>query len=133
MNSLFATIRKNWHASIRGSKNTNTISSSAYTFLVCIILFLFIILLWGIAKMILVDKDIRELWSDFGAYLYLAHPGRIFSAEYDVPPHERILQQPTKCFSCERDMIRRGINPAYGNKTKCFSCESEIASCSVYS
>ena len=77
--------------------------------------------------MILVDKDIRELWSDFG--LYLAHPGRIFSAEYDVPPNERILQQPTKCFSCERDMIRRGIDPAYGNKTKCFSCESEIASC----
>ena len=127
MNSLFSTIRKNWNAPIVISKNTNTISSGAYTFLVCIISFLFIILLWGIAKMILVDKDIRELWSDFG--LYLAHPGRIFSAEYDVPPHERSLQQPTKCFSCERDMIRRGIDPAYGNKTKCFSCESEIASC----
>jgi hypothetical protein len=127
MNSLFSTIRKNWNAPIVISKNTNTISSGAYTFLVCIISFLFIILLWGIAKMILVDKDIRELWNDFG--LYLAHPGRIFSAEYDVPPNERILQQPTKCFSCERDMIRRGIDPAYGNKTKCFSCESEIASC----
>ena len=131
MNSLFSTIRKNWNAPIHVSHHTNTISSGAYTFLVCIISFLFIILLWGIAKIILVDKDIRELWSDFG--LYLAHPGRIFSAEYDVPPNERILQQPTKCFSCERDMIRRGIDPAYGNKTKCFSCESEIASYNVYS
>lgn len=131
MNSLFSTIRKNWNAPIHVSLHTNTISSGAYTFLVCIISFLFIILLWGIAKIILVDKDIRELWSDFG--LYLAHPGRIFSAEYDVPPNERILQQPTKCFSCERDMIRRGIDPAYGNKTKCFSCESEIASYNVYS
>jgi len=124
MNSLFPTIRKNWSASIINTKN---ISSIEYTFLVSIIIFLFIALMGVIAKMIMTDKDIRELWDDFGAYLYLAHPGRIFSAEYDVPPHERVLQQPTKCFSCERDMIRRGIHPAYGNKTKCFSCESEIA------
>jgi hypothetical protein len=124
MNSLFSTIRKNWSASIINTKN---ISSIEYTFLVSIIIFLFIALMGIIAKIVLTDKDIRELWDDFGAYLYLAHPGRIFSAEYDVPPHERVLQQPTKCFSCERDMIRRGIHPAYGNKTKCFSCESEIA------
>jgi hypothetical protein len=124
MNSLFSTIRKNWNATIRSSGNN--ISSGEYIFLVCIILFLFIIILGGLAKIVIYDRDVRELWSDFG--MYLAHPGRIFSAEYDVPPHERILQQPTKCFSCERDMIRRGIDPAYGNKTKCFSCENEIAS-----
>jgi hypothetical protein len=124
MNSLFSTIRKNWNAPLI---NITTIPSIEYTFLVSIIVFLFIVLLCVIAKMVLTDKDIRELWDDFGAYLYLAHPGRVFSAEYDVPPHERVLQQPTKCFSCERDMIRRGIHPAYGNKTKCFSCESEIA------
>jgi len=129
MNSLFSTIHKNWNAPLI---NTTTIPSVEYTFLVSIIVFLFIVLLCVIAKMVLTDKDIRELWGDFGTYLYLAHPGRIFSAEYDVPPHERVLQQPTKCFSCERDMIRRGIHPAYGNKTKCFSCESEIAAAQSY-
>lgn len=122
MNSLFSTIRINWNAPLI---NTATIPSVEYTFLVSIIVFLCIVIMGAITKMVLTDKDIRELWGDFG--LYLAHPGRIFSAEYDVPPHERVLQQPTKCFSCERDMIRRGIHPAYGNKTKCFSCESEIA------
>ena len=39
------------------------------------------------------------------------------------------LSGPTKCFSCEQDMIRRyGHQYAYlGKPTKCFSCEKQFA------
>lgn len=39
------------------------------------------------------------------------------------------LSGPTKCFSCERDMINRyGHQYAYlGKPTKCFSCEKQFA------
>jgi len=38
------------------------------------------------------------------------------------------LSGPTKCFSCERDLIRRyGMSHAYlGQPSKCFSCEKQI-------
>ena len=38
------------------------------------------------------------------------------------------LSGPTKCFSCERDLINRyGFSQAYrGQPTKCFSCEKQI-------
>ena len=44
-----------------------------------------------------------EFWSDWG--MYLAHPSKVFSAERSVPIHSRLLQQPTKCFSCERQIL----------------------------
>ena len=39
------------------------------------------------------------------------------------------LSGPTKCFSCERDMIRRaGPEWAWmGKQTKCFDCEKQLA------
>jgi hypothetical protein len=40
------------------------------------------------------------------------------------------LSGPTKCFSCERDMINR-MGPEYawmGKQSKCFSCERQMAS-----
>ena len=39
------------------------------------------------------------------------------------------LAGPTKCFSCEQDMINRyGLEYAYiGQTTKCFSCEKKLA------
>ena len=39
------------------------------------------------------------------------------------------LSGPTKCFSCERDMIRRA-GPEFawmGKQTKCFDCEQQLA------
>ena len=39
------------------------------------------------------------------------------------------LSGPTKCFSCERDMIRRA-GPEYawmGKPSKCFDCERQLA------
>ena len=40
------------------------------------------------------------------------------------------LAGPTKCFSCERDMINRaGPDWAWlGKQTKCFDCEKQLAS-----
>ena len=41
------------------------------------------------------------------------------------------LSGPTKCFSCERDMIaRHGGDPSYawmGKPSKCFDCEQQLA------
>ena len=41
------------------------------------------------------------------------------------------LSGPTKCFSCERDMIARyGGDPSYawmGKPSKCFDCEQQLA------
>tara|TARA_B100001093_G_scaffold213054_2_gene204397 strand:- start:4117 stop:4269 length:153 start_codon:yes stop_codon:yes gene_type:complete len=44
-----------------------------------------------------------------------------------MPTEKKYLSGPTKCFSCERDLIRR-----YGTKyadlaqpSKCFSCERQ--------
>ena len=39
------------------------------------------------------------------------------------------LSGPTKCFSCEKDMIER-LGPEYawmGKQTKCFDCEAQLA------
>ena len=93
-------------------------------------IFLFVIVISIVIWVMLHNRNVHELWNDYG--IYLSHPGKIFSAEYDVPPEERILQQPSKCFSCEREMINRGLNPAYGNKTKCFSCENVFTNYTDY-
>jgi hypothetical protein len=48
-------------------------------------------------------------------------------------PYERFslyLSGPTKCFSCERDMIARHGNSAFawmGKPSKCFDCERQLA------
>jgi len=70
----------------------------------------------------------NELWTDFG--VYLTHPTKSFSSEMAVPLEYRLFQQPTKCFSCERQLkAQHGLNPNYLYKagpTKCFSCERQI-------
>lgn len=70
----------------------------------------------------------KELWTDFG--IYLSHPTKSFSSEMAVPIEQRLLEQPTKCFSCERELLaKHGMNPNYLYKsgpTKCFSCERQI-------
>lgn len=35
------------------------------------------------------------------------------------------LKFPTKCFGCEREMIRQGLPTYLSHPTKCFSCEAE--------
>lgn len=66
-----------------------------------------------------------EKWTDYG--MYLAHPTKSFDAEKDVPIDYRILQQKTKCFSCERELFAHNPQSVYlGAPTKCFSCERQM-------
>jgi len=68
-----------------------------------------------------------EFWSDWG--IYLAHPTKIFSAELDVPIQQRLLQQPTKCFSCERELLKTDPSKLYlASPSKCFDCERQFLS-----
>ena len=70
----------------------------------------------------------KEYWQDYG--IFLSHPTKDFSGEMQVPPELRLFQQPTKCFSCERELrAQYGLNPNYvykANPTKCFSCEQQF-------
>jgi hypothetical protein len=66
-----------------------------------------------------------EFWSDWG--IYLAHPTKVFSAEMQVPIDRRLLQQPTKCFSCERELLKMDPSKLYlASPSKCFDCEKQI-------
>ena len=72
-----------------------------------------------------------EFWSDWG--IYLAHPSKVFSAERSVPIHSRLLQQPTKCFSCERELLKMDPSKLYlASPSKCFDCEKQILQYNAY-
>ena len=65
--------------------------------------------------------------------LYLAGPTRCFSCEKDIIARTgstdyAFMGKPTKCFDCEREMVQNGT-PNLANltaPTKCFSCEGEL-------
>lgn len=63
--------------------------------------------------------------------LYLAGPTKCFSCEQDMinryGPEYAYMGQPTKCFSCEKKLANNlGPNYAnFGQPTKCFSCEQQ--------
>jgi len=68
-----------------------------------------------------------NLVESFTNHYYLGQPTKCFSCEKQMPTEKKYLSGPTKCFSCERDLIRR-----YGTKyadlaqpSKCFSCERQ--------
>ena len=72
-----------------------------------------------------------EFWSDWG--IYLAHPSKVFSAESQVPINRRLLQQPTKCFSCERELLIVDPSKLYlASPSKCFDCEKQFLSYNNY-
>lgn len=64
--------------------------------------------------------------------LYLSSPTKCFSCEQDMinryGPEYAWMGKPSKCFSCERDLINRyGPNAGnLGHGTKCFSCERQF-------
>lgn len=59
---------------------------------------------------------------------YLGQPTKCFSCEKQLPHPIKYLGGPTKCFSCERDIARRyGLKYSdLGQPTKCFSCEAQM-------
>ena len=73
----------------------------------------------------------NEFWNDWG--IYLAHPSKVFSAERSVPIHSRLLQQPTKCFSCERELLKMDPSKLYlASPSKCFDCEKQFLAYNNY-
>ena len=61
--------------------------------------------------------------------LRLAQPNKIFSNESSIGINNSNMYKafPTKCFSCERELERMGIDPMWSNRTKCLSCENAVA------
>ena len=67
-----------------------------------------------------------------GEKLYMAGPTKCFSCERDLINRYgyeyAYLGKPTKCFSCEKQ-LHNIIGPNYANlgqPTKCFSCEKDL-------
>ena len=50
------------------------------------------------------------------------NPTKCFSCEKELPHNKKYLAYPSKCFSCEQQYIKNNINPIYSQPTKCFSC-----------
>lgn len=54
----------------------------------------------------------------------IGHPGSCIDCEDQYIPEQKWRAQPSKCFSCERDMLRRHGEEAVfmATKQKCFDC-----------
>lgn len=59
---------------------------------------------------------------------FIAQPTKCFSCERQLPRGKKYLGGPTKCFSCERELLARygGDAADLGQPTKCFSCERQM-------
>lgn len=64
-----------------------------------------------------------ESWSSL-THPALAHPASCVDCERQYSPSEQWRGQPSKCFSCESDMLKRyGEEGVFmGTKQKCFDC-----------
>jgi len=67
------------------------------------------------------------LTEEFNNY-HLAQPTKCFSCERELPPGLKYLGGSTKCFSCERELAARaGMKYTdLAQPTKCFSCEAQM-------
>tara|TARA_B100001093_G_C26747483_1_gene979538 strand:+ start:918 stop:1211 length:294 start_codon:yes stop_codon:yes gene_type:complete len=59
---------------------------------------------------------------------FIAQPTKCFSCERQLPKGRKYLGGPTKCFSCEREILARygGDAANLAQPTKCFSCERQM-------
>ena len=63
----------------------------------------------------------------FSSY-YLGTPTKCFSCEREMVIPYKYLGGRTKCFSCEKEIVKR-YGPQYGSfgqPNKCFSCEKQL-------
>lgn len=67
-----------------------------------------------------------EKYEDLSGLLYpaLSHPASCVDCENQYRASEQWRGQPSKCFSCENDMLQRGGDDAVflATKQKCFDC-----------
>ena len=63
----------------------------------------------------------------FNGY-YIAQPTKCFSCERELPDDKKYMGGATKCFSCERELAQRyGGNIAnLARSSKCYSCEQQM-------
>ncbi len=64
----------------------------------------------------------------FSNQLYLAEPTKCFSCEKNIKNEKKYLGGRTKCFSCEKYIAKSLGNKfgSLGQPSKCFSCENQI-------
>lgn len=55
-------------------------------------------------------------------------PTKCFSCEKELPASMQYLASPSKCFSCEKELINhQGVkNAGYAQPSKCFACEKQV-------
>lgn len=60
--------------------------------------------------------------------IYLAQPTKSVDGERQFPDELKWMSQPSKCFSCERELVNMFGNSAGFNAqpSKCFDCEREM-------
>lgn len=86
-----------------------------------------------IATLVLIAHfDGRSSTEPFDSRLYLAGPTKCFSCERDMVrrmgPEWAWMGKQSKCFDCERQLAR--VHPDLANfthGTKCFGCEAQLA------
>ena len=80
-----------------------------------------------IILIILINTSIMSPTSESFVGYYLGQPTKCFSCERQLPKHLKYMGGPTKCFSCERELAMRygGEYADLGQPSKCFSCERQ--------
>uniref|UniRef100_A0A6C0JDF2 Uncharacterized protein n=1 Tax=viral metagenome TaxID=1070528 RepID=A0A6C0JDF2_9ZZZZ len=85
--------------------------------------YLYIVLLMFFVTIIIASL-VNESFQNY----YIAQPTKCFSCEKELPAKLKYLGGPTKCFSCEKEMAARyGMEYSdLAQPTKCFSCEAQM-------
>lgn len=85
-------------------------------------------ILFGLCLTSAASVHIANKREHFSGSRALAYPTKDVATEQRLPDEWAWLAQTSRCYSCERDMVRRFPDRpemAYrAKKTKCFSCES---------
>jgi hypothetical protein len=82
------------------------------------ILFIFL------AIVCIIGAPIAEAFSS----LYIAKPTKSVDSQREMPEEKKYMGTPSKCFDCEEENIRNGVQPDWAQNTKCFDCETQVAS-----
>jgi len=84
---------------------------------------LVILLLLAVIDISILFPVVKE---NFVSY-YMAQPTKCFSCEKELPVGKKYLGGPTKCFSCERQLLNMygGQMADLAQPSKCFSCERQ--------
>ena len=80
---------------------------------------LIIILILFLINIVMLSVYSKELFQS----VYLGQPTKCFSCEKELPENLKYLGGPSKCYSCENQLLKSNIIADLAQPTKCFSCE----------